>query len=209
MKNSFSILFFFLLTVSLSAQINVGVKAGVNVSDRTRGDIPDDYGIDFQDLYAYHAGLTSEFGLNDKFSLLVEALYSVKGEKWVAENPDSATKPFVTDSEYQYLSVPLGVKYKAGNFSITIGAETSCLLGFFITNPEGERFDLTETNDNEKIDVGGFLGADYRIDKFTVGIRYIRSFVNGGERFTDISGEELDTTAYNRTLQLSVGYFFL
>ena len=92
-----------------------------------------------------------------------------------------------------YLNVPGALKYNVWNeLHIEAGPQLSALLGNNIDDFEFYR----GTN---KIDIGLFVGAGYRLDdNFYFQLRYNAGFVNAIE----------DVTSKNRVLQVSAVYFF-
>ena len=63
------------------AQVNFGVKAGLNLSNATVKDNDDTYSDDFDSKLGFQLGPVVEFGFNDMISLETGLLLSTKGYK--------------------------------------------------------------------------------------------------------------------------------
>ena len=161
--------------------LSFGVKAGLNLSS-LGGNSSRSYGS----KPGFHAGAVAEIGLTDKFLLQPEALVSFQGS-------GNGITGLSNDINLFYLNVPVALKYNVWNeLHIEAGPQLSALLGNNIDDFEFYR----GTN---KIDIGLFVGAGYRLDdNFYFQLRYNAGFVNAIE----------DVTSKNRVLQVSAVYFF-
>lgn len=175
------------LTFSSFAQIQVGVKGGLNLSDVVLNNI---INPDVEDAYRIKAGLhagvyASVRGANE-FGFAIEALYSNKGV--IALNP----------IHLHYVNIPLLLQYHVNEkFLVEIGPE----IGYLV-NANSKDGNLNSTWDN-KLDIGLDAGFQYNVWRIRAGMRFnagftsvIRSAASG------VNGEQV--RYLNRVLQIFV-----
>jgi hypothetical protein len=172
------------------AQVTYGVKGGLNFSDVVINNVvnPDiESGYDLK--VGIHGGGFIELDLENRFLLLGEVLYSVKGVDALG-----------TKVNLHYAAIPLLVEYRiADPFVLEAGVE----LGYLIS-ATSRYGNLNGVWDN-KTDIGLDAGLKYRSEKISIGLRF-----NAGMSsvITDSgnapSGEKI--RYQNRVVSVSVGY---
>lgn len=179
---------------ALNAQVNFGVKAGVNFSDIT-GEMVDS----FNGRTSLHFGVMSEFMLGEKFGLQPELQYSSQGSDYDEEDFDISGTVKV-----DYLNIPVMANiYVADGFFFQAGPQVGFLLS------------ATDEYEGEEDDIKDFLkGTDFGIN-FGLGYK-LDSGLNFGARYNLGLSDNLDTTEFesegaeykNSVIQISVGWFF-
>jgi hypothetical protein len=217
MKNTILIAALIILPFLSSSQskFRVGVRAGANYVNqvfKTNADIelpePNDYRLSF------HAGVISEYRLNDKFSISPELMLSSKGYQYVLdENFENAGEK--VKIQLNYVSMPILVKYQfLDKFCLGFGSEIGYMIDASRKEEDGiyELLDFwKEYDDFNRLDfslVGAFSFSP--LDRFDIGFRYIHGFSSMWKNMilTDVNGYIVDGKAkiQNRTFQLSVAY---
>jgi len=175
---------FFTITSAFSQEVEIGLKAGMNVATLGRPEL----GI--QARVAYHLGGTAEFITTPFFSIQTELLYSLQGGAY-----DRTQDIYLN---YHYLNIPLLAKaYFYEDASFEMGIQYGRLIKAVGTNYIG-----TNEDDVNKNDFSVVFGLAYKLDeKFNFGIRYNLGITNTADR--DIIYEKRHT---NRVLQISFAY---
>ncbi|MCC8146429.1 MAG: PorT family protein [Bacteroidales bacterium] len=204
MKNLFktiALMVCMFFTVSASAQINWGVKGGLNVSSLTGysdllGMEEDGSIVTFDSKYkpGFHLGVMGQINLPvPNLFVQPELLYSMQGVKleWeVADYSDSNT----TNLHYLQLPVYLGYKINAG-----LGLDVVLGVGPFIGYGVGGDDDFFDSN--KRFDFGFAAMAGIEFSRFQITLGYDLGVINTDDSSSDFS-------SYNRNAKVSVGYFF-
>lgn len=172
------------------AQVNFGIKAGVNFSN-----------VEFDDSHPdpalrLNAGIVSEISLGKNFFIRPELLYSAKGWK-VAD----------ISMKLNYISLPILAGCRpVQNFAILLGPEVGYLASIS-RNPSAPDIG----NMYEKFDYGVAVGASYRIAKqFNVELIYTHGFETlikaEGRDDNNAPTGEIFRDGANRVIQLGVSY---
>lgn len=149
-----------LLSGSNAHNEGIGIKGGVNFSN-VHGSDKDRLG-DVNSHTNFHAGVFAQFAFSDFFSIQPEVLFSRKGY----ERNDSTFR-------FNAFDVPvLAVFNITENFSLHLGPQVGVMIG---AKEEGSEIDLGPYNTFEYGAAGGLEG---RIDRFRLGARYVRNFVD-------------------------------
>jgi hypothetical protein len=174
----------FVLGVMISnAQLKLGAKGGVNVSNFTGLD-----NVEKDPLVGFHAGLVSRFILNH-LVLQPELLYSVQGAK-ITET--GGTK---TDYKVDYINVPIMLQWAfGGSFYAELGPQA----GFRVSD------NLPNNVNAKSTDWAGAIGAGFlkREGGIGLGARYTMGFTKVAE--VDTGGDDFK----NGVFQVSLFYFF-
>lgn len=147
----------FSMANSINAQnVDVGFKAGLNISNLTGGD------ADRNNLLDFHVGALAEFKITQKISLQPELLYTRQGSE-----PQDSLK-----IKLDYLAIPLMVKYHVSKkFSLEAGPQLS-----FLVNDKAEFNDSSIPDadlDASSFDFGLNVGFAYNINsKLFAQVRY-------------------------------------
>lgn len=167
--------------------IKIGIKAGINAST-FNGDLMDDTTM----RNGLHFGLVSEIILSDQFSFQPELLYSAQGFK--SDTPSSK-------SRYDYINVPLMVKYYAyDKLSVEFGPQ----VGFLINADNRSNAGNVDIDDQNIVDFGMNLGLGYELKN---GI-FFQGRYNLG--ITNVNGADNKDVVKrtNSVFQVSVGVLF-
>ena len=165
-----------------NAQLKLGLKGGVNVSNFTGLD-----NVEKDPLVGFHAGLVSRFILNH-LVLQPELLYSVQGAK-ITENG--------TEKDYKldYINVPIMLQWAfGGSFYAEIGPQA----GFRVND------NLPNSYSAKGTDWAGAIGAGFLKKEGGIGLgaRYTMGFTKVAEVDTG------DDDFQNGVFQVSLFYFF-
>ncbi|MDR2084735.1 MAG: PorT family protein [Bacteroidales bacterium] len=195
-RNIFFItLFSFIISVSFAQNKNTnwsyGVKAGVNLSFMSRGDLDRDifssdvmlgFNGGFKVAYNFTPviGISSELVVSTQnYSMIFIAGYSDEGEKWLGN-----IRYYTTN-----LSIPLLLTVNINrNFTVEVGAQYSYKLfvrdlldcpymAILITYPHYSYKEFSAKVFNRS-DVSGILGLSYKFNsKFGLSLRYMHGFI--------------------------------
>ena len=168
----------FLLTtitvVSQEKNIKFGVQAGLNYSNLRGYTIPSQYNALYNEspAFAYLIGFNAEYQLKNRLSLRAELSYERKTQKadnvielWQSFEEPSQTYRFVSKKHYDYLVLPILVKYRfttKNSLYMNGGPFLGYLLKSKLTNdlnaPGVANEDVDTTSDNQKTDFGVSFG---------------------------------------------------
>lgn len=192
MKNFLLILFaLFSYAVNGIAQVQFGIKGGLNLSDVVINNyINPDAESDFDTKAGIHGGVFASTDLNEKFGLSAELLYSNKGVKAHSR------------INLHYINLPLLLQYNiTDEFRVEVGSELGYL--FAAKSKFGDERNIW----NNKLDIGLDVGVQYLIwQNIKAGLRYNAGFssIIDTMNSNQTSGETIKYL--NRVLQLSVSY---
>ncbi|RXR20407.1 PorT family protein [Flavobacterium amnicola] len=172
-----TVLFLLVSTVSQTQVLKLGAKAGLNYANFSGSDLQTDA------ITSYHAGLSAQFKLGDKFSLQPEIIYSTQGASYANLNQELTQK-------LGYMSIPVLARIHVAKIvSLDFGPQFSYLLSKDID------FD-TDVNEFDFAAAGG-LTFNVTENLFVQG-RYVLGL-------TEISK---NANVKNSVGQLSVGFTF-
>jgi hypothetical protein len=175
------------------AQINIGVKAGANLSDLS--DVKDS-----KMKIGFHVGGFAEFVISERISIQPELLFSTQGtgytESYQGINVDVSLN-------VNYINVPVLLKVNiAGGLSAEVGPQ----VGFLLTaKTKAEAMGVSSTEDLKDecktLDVSLPIGLSYTFaEKFVVGARYAFGLTN--------LNKDGSSKIKNNVIQVSFGYKF-
>lgn len=183
-----------LVGMSVYAQdFHYGINAGTNFA--VQSDIADYYNNE-NIRTGLHVGIFGNMPLSKSFLLQTEINYDQKGEKL-----DNVV------SKYDYITVPVLVKYSLGKsdktalkFNINAGPYAG-----FLVNAETEVEDVITDmkDDSEKVEFGGILGFGM---KYPVANNSLTFDLRMGLGFTDFDKNNSDPS--NKYIGISLGYEF-
>jgi hypothetical protein len=199
MKKLFTILCATLLTLSVSAQAQFGIKAGLNIAavGSSEDGAPEDARMGMQ------LGGIAMFDLDlDGVQLRTGLNYSQKGASMAKEGA------MVDDLIYafDYLEVPIDFAFKLGygGFALSAGPYLAFLMGANLKY-DGETTNINKDNDIiNGIDFGLNFGMSFLINEMIlIDARY-------GMGLMDITNNDYagDVVSVNGAFQFSVGYVF-
>ncbi len=147
-------------TLFSQAQISIGAKGGLNVSNFNG--IDDIEGFKSKAIVAYHLGGFVTFNLGRRIAIQPEVLFSSQGAKIEGFGNEETIKT-------NYFHIPVMVKFLTNSgFYVEAGPQ----FGFRANKFEGDQADLEE--EFEDSDLAGCLGLGWQPTKspFGIGARY-------------------------------------
>lgn len=193
MKTKLSVLVALVLFAQAAvAQLNVGLKAGANISKIDGKSFKDEF------RYGYHLGGFAEIGLGGKLSLQPEVLFNQYQTKvdttFRAIYQHAFQDASSGDVKLNYLSVPIVLNYKLGNIlSLQAGPQFGVLMNKDKTMLENGK----EAFQNGDFSILG--GAQINISKIRLTGRYIVGLNN----INDIDNQD---KWKSQAFQLSLGF---
>jgi hypothetical protein len=188
MKKMIIVLAVLMMTATIHAQIQPGIKAGVNISNFTGGDFNT---IENKALVGFHAGGLLRFQF-DKIVLQPELLFSSQGAK---------LKDSLTESDYKisYVNIPVMLQYETGSgFYLEAGPQFGFKVSEDIPNTTIENF-------AKSTDVSIALGLGY-ISKIGLGIG--GRYTVGVSKVGDFDASNIDPDFKNGVIQFSLFWVF-
>lgn len=197
----------------LAQDVSLGIKAGVNLSERVGQDI-DNSGF----LVGFHLGPTVSLKASDNIFIIPSLLISQKGNMTHRVIDEvHGSESWYSDSKQQfrftYLELPVYAKFKiAPGLGVFVGPQFSYLLNarskserYFRINDGEEHFQDLEDDilkGYNKFDLAVVVGIDYL---FSNGINVSAGYDFGLYELEDVA---YYGKSYNRVLKFSLGYFF-
>ena len=191
MKHAITLAFLIFGINFMSAQFQIGVKSGVNISSLAGGR---DYGYNVMGVYF---GGFVNVPMSEKVSFQPELLISMQGARSddqpyysINDNGDFIYEGnSVTIKEnLTYLNLPLMIQYRPiKNLELEIGPQIGISLQhkFYSERyyePHGAGFYEKTIKEESNIDFGGSIGAEYLIYKgLGIGARYNKTLLNTDE----------------------------
>ena len=219
MKNHLLVIPFCLLVFVAEAQVNWGIKAGVNfANEKHSGD--DYYEYEHSYLTGLAIGTVLEIPVIRNFMIRPELLFSMKGS-----NSEGYYAVIQTDeknsSQLSYLELPVNFVYKIGRFQFFAGPYAAVFLGGrlkveygsgrntvkggVLIRPTNDVDQKTTTGWRKHFDCGIQFGTGFNLsDNLVVTGCLGLGLENTRPKFF---GEEYDGIVRNRTINLSLSYF--
>lgn len=189
--------------VAVNAQVSLGVKAGVNLSN---------YGGDIDDTDAkagFNVGLTAEFGLP------LTSMYILSGLELNTKGAKYEEGGYKLTSNAMYLQLPVHFGYRISaleTFGVSFHAGPYIAYGIGgKTKIEGVKFDTFGDDGLKEFDFGLGLGVNAEFSKLSVGIGYDFGLANIARNIEMEIGDlnlKSDVKVRNMNAYLSVGYKF-
>ena len=177
-----------LLLQTASAQLQLGIKAGANISNFTGGDFEN---IEKEALVGPFGGAFLRFRLFDLLAIQPEVLLSAQGAKL-----KSATEEY--DAKVSYVNIPVMVLVNLGGFYIEGGPQ----VGFKVSEDVPEQ---TIEEFAKSTDLSAALGLGYET-KFGLGIS--GRYTIGLSKVGDFESADIDPDFKNSVIQLGLYYTF-
>jgi hypothetical protein len=159
-----------LLTVVLTtsyaqAQISLGVRAGLNVTNI------DNELVDNQSKLGFQAGVIAEKPLGEKFATQIGLLFATQGCK--NDLSESTTN-------LNYLQLRLNPMFKPDIGRMKLILTVGPYLGYALSGKEADQKISFGSNEAQwkRLDFGGGLGAGLQFDNIQVGLAYNRGLIN-------------------------------
>lgn len=192
------------LTQTLSSQVVVGVKGGVNYVNFS-GNTAEVNSSLYNRTYrlGYHFGFYGKLPLGHRFSARTELLYSEKGYKTETTGKESL--------HIHYLNLPLLLEFElVKKLTLLAGPEFGCLL-FANYKTDSATIFISKKKWINRFDFEVAAGASYMLsDKITLEARFTQGITPATDPysgFTDHFASPLENLAFwNRAFQLSLAY---
>jgi hypothetical protein len=194
MKKLFLLVFATIILTNAKAQIQFGVKAGLNIANLSLSSDLSGSGESVKSKTDFNAGILASIPLFNSFTLQPEINYSGQG----AKGSDGTT---TTTLNYDYINVPVLFKFNHGS---GLFAETGPQIGFLISanaKADGQSEDIK--NETSSTDFSWSFGLGYKVSEMNLGIdiRYNLGISNTIKS----SGEG---TSKNSVFQFGIFYLF-
>lgn len=196
--------FILIFGISTSAQISIGVRAGVNIANQTIEQ--SGLSVEPDALLGLHLGALVNIGITDDFSVQPELTFIQKGNKFDFDLGTLGGGVVETKTTYNYLEIPILAKYGFGGEKIGgfILAGPSIAFGLSgSSSTDGDSIDLDWEEDGvTRSDFGIQFGAGINFSQLFVDVRY-------GLGLTDLNDTDDDTfSVKNNGLNIGIGYLF-
>ena len=193
-KNLF-LLFVLFVALNASAQFDVGIKGGVNITKIDGQSFKDQF------KYGYHLGGFAAIGLGKKFGIQPEVLYNQNSLRVDSSftNTVNVFQNGLTDVKLNYISIPILLNYK--------------LIGKFLTLQAGPQFGILLDQSRSLLQNGGdaFKKGDFSLlggVQLKLGpLRVNGRYVVGLNNIRDIAGDP--TSWKSQGFQVSAGLAIL
>ena len=210
----FAVLMLLFVATQSFAQINFGVKAGVNLANMTSQDDENNYAKDtpYEMKTGFHAGITAAFSISENFAIEPGVLYSAKG---FAEEYSGANIKY----NINYLEVPINAVYKIDAGSVKVLIFAGPYLGYAISaKVKSDEAILGENGDQKEETVS--IGTDKEEDAvvpFDFGVNFgagaemsgiSLSFQYGLGLANTSPYSEYSYSSKNKVIGISLGYKF-
>jgi hypothetical protein len=160
LKNTVLIALLALPTLFSQAQISVGAKGGLNVSNLSG--INDIEGFKSKALVGFHLGGFATFNLGRNFAIQPELLYSSQGAKVEVAGDEENLK-------LNYINIPVMIKFLTNSgFYVEAGPQ----IGFKAGDVTFDGDDISDEFENSDFSAGFGLGFQPTKSPFGVGARY-------------------------------------
>jgi hypothetical protein len=149
-------------SVFATAQIQLGVKAGINLTNISLTGVSPNSSISFSSKTNFNVGLLASIPLFNSFHLQPEIVYSGQGA-----NSDVAGSSI--SRSFGYLNVPLLLKYQ---HSSGLFAETGLQVGFLLTAnaTSNVQSSVDIKSITQSVDFSWSFGLGYEIQSINLGI---------------------------------------
>jgi hypothetical protein len=196
MKKAIVLAFSVIALSSAKAQIQFGVKAGVNLANLTLSNVTDNT-ASLKTNTDFNAGLLAYIPIAKSLVFQPEVVYSGQGSKLSYPSDQTANGTLA----YSYINVPLVVKYA---HSSGLFAETGPQVGFLISakaKADGQSTDIKSSV--QSTDFSWAFGVGYKIPEVNLGIdvRY-----NLG--LTNLNKDDTNGKVKNSVFQIGLFYLF-
>lgn len=196
-----------LSTEPLTAQLNLGFKAGVNLAKQKFDG--EGFTISPDNRIGLQVGAMAEVGLGENLAVQPEVLFIQKGFKADFDDPFTGEKSEMS-LMLNHVEVPLLVKYKFPTQGIGFYLAGGPAVGYAASGKskfdgESSKLEDEDWEGYNRLEVGAHAGAGVLIPVgagvVCIDLRYILGLSNLNDDETD------DTKAFNRGIGLSVGFF--
>jgi len=182
----------------------LGFKAGISFASYAGSDKTSSS----SSKVGFHGGLVANLGLNDRFSLQPELLYSMKG---VADQLTLGTTTITGHQTLHYVDLPVLLKATFGRLFVEAGPQVGVLVGATQTIESSASTAGTSTANKSTfndVDFGYALGLGVQTATgLMAGLRYNGGFANV-VRGQTYGGRTVQPNVHNSAFQLYIGFLF-
>ena len=204
MKKVFVLVLFAMAALSMTGQIDLGVKAGLNISNfKTSEILTNDYSINSSasGSLGYHAGAFMRASL---FGLFIqpELIFTSISSEFVVEELATTTQELAKQNIGR-IDMPVIIGAKLGNLRVGLGP-----VGSIIVNDNSDLKDISGYEEKIKSATIGYqLGAGFDIWKIVFDFRYESNLSKLGD-YIEVDGvnEKFDSRA--KQIIFSMGFRF-
>ncbi len=202
MKRIILILGMTILFINLSAQMDFGIKGGLNISNIKASEVlTDDYRINpaAGGSLGYHVGAFLRASLVGIF-IQPELVFTSVQSEYKVESLNSSTPEQLVKQKIGRMDIPVLVGVKLGTFRLGLGPVASVIL-----SDNSDLTDITGYEATLKSATFGYqLGAGFDIWKINIDLRYEGNLTNLGDHI-DIGGETINLDSRARQIIISLG----
>lgn len=170
--------------------VGIGLKGGLNFANQDIATVPQDISA----RTGFHVGAYAHINIIGGFGIQPEVLYSSQGSEWV----DNAGVGFDIENKFQYLNIPLLLRFNIAMFNLHLGPQFG-ILTTAKSDVNGVTTDIKDQFKSGDFSVAAGVGVNLPFN-LNATVRYVAGL-------SDI-GDEPDTIGEvkNATLQISLGY---
>ena len=199
---TFTLIFALVLTVNtVQAQINFGVRAGVNLANQTFEF--GSFSIEPDARVGLTLGVLANIGITEAFSIQPELNFIQKGSKTKEDLANFQEEQIII---FNYLEIPVLAKYTFASDAVDLSLLAGPSLGFGLSGSievAGVKDDIDWDEDEVKQgDFGLNFGVGAGFGNFFVDVRYQLGLTN----LNDSDDDEI--TLKNKGINIGVGYMF-
>ena len=197
------LLLFLLMTISVNAQVHVGVIGGVNLASVNLD--PLEGGVEISNLTVFGIGGVIDYEFNESMALRFEPMYIQKGAK-------GSWNIFEMEDKLSYIEIPILLKYSIGKGKIKPYLEAGPYIGFLLAGTGkvsgggySEEEDIKDATKSLDFGLGFGAGVSVPVSKNYIFLeaRYALGLVNINE-----DPDDPDTEVKTKGIQVFVGMTF-
>jgi len=221
MKKILLLLFVTMVSAVAFSQLSIGLQGTGSVTDasiKTAADL--NYKKKMKAMPG--GGIVLQCGVNKHFAIRSGVNYAQQGVNITTTLDDASKMQVKLESKLHYVQVPLNFLYTVplsriqfyagGGGYINYGVDGNITATLTHTMPDGHQTSTVEKSDAFKTEEdggSGFKKTDWGVGALA-GVRFGKVFVNAGYQLSlsDIDGGQENGEYKNRSLQITIGYFF-
>ena len=201
---------FLCLGLSLAtAQITIGLRAGVSTSSLNNETVSigqdgiDDVALALEDArYGLHAGLLLRLPLGRRWLLQPEAIFNSNRADYTLEDFEQ-NQTFAFEESYQYIDIPVLVTYRLGPLRLLGGPVGNIFLN---STNDLEDFDALE-EEFDNLTIGWAAGVGLDLGALLLDVRREGNFNQFGDHFR-VGGRAFEFDQNPARWSFSIGYRF-
>jgi hypothetical protein len=195
-----------LLSLTVNAQIKIGIRAGINSSTvKLTDNTFDGYTLEYgKGQYGYHFGVISRLKLA-KFFLQPELLYTIAKTDLAYINTSDPNNPVTSTGRQNFnkIDIPVIVGYKVAIFKLEVGPVLT-----FMINSKSDLLDQKKIEQNFKgATVGYQAGIGVELSSLLLDVKYEGNLSMLGESM-NVDGTTVNFDQRMSQFIFSIGYLF-